>query len=336
MTDVLLLALPQSFASGVIGARDLLTVESRFLRDPAAGMPHETGFRTRLVAETARVEMMLGTNTDADCLIGRCETADVVYVPPIAAIPGQPLELSADLLEWLRKQYAGGALLCSACTGSLILAATGLLDGLSATTHWAYVDDMRRQYPDVDVQANRTLVAGGNKQRLVTAGGYASWHDLMLYLIHRFAGAEAARTVARFFLLDWHDVDQQAYACFRENLQHNDETIRAAQQWLREHVGHCAPVEAAIEHSGLSQRSFLRRFKRSTGHTPLRYLQHLRVEHAKNLLECSDASIDDIAWQVGYEDATYFRRMFRRFTSLTPSNYRKTFRTPANVVALLD
>jgi transcriptional regulator GlxA family with amidase domain len=337
MIDVLLLALPQNFASGVVGAGDLLAVDRHFLRDLSGNPADRTStFSTRLTGPDAQVPTPFGPTLQLDCTLEDSGVADIVYIPPLAIFPGQELECDPRIIDWIRWQHDNGAVVCSACTGSLLLAATGLLDNRPATTHWAYMDDMRRAFPRVKVEPNRTLVATGEGQRIVTAGGYASWHDLMLYLIHRFSGVEAARMVARFFLLDWHDVDQQAYMCFRENLQHGDELVRDAQVWLRENLSHPTPVEAAITASGLPQRSFLRRFRRSTGLTPVRYLQHLRVETAKSLLEESEKPVDQVAWAVGYEDPAYFRRIFRRITGLTPSVYRKTFRTPAHVADLMS
>lgn len=336
MPRIFLLTLPQNFASGIIGARDLLALEQGFLTTLSGGHPSRSGgFQCQLVGPRVKTATRLGPALETDACLHDSGLADIVYIPPLAILPGQTLGFDPGVLAWLRHQYDGGAMLCSACTGSLLLAATGLLDGMPATTHWAYVEDMRKNFPKVDLQINRMLVVTGDKQQLVTGGGYTSWHDLMLYLIHRFSGAEAARRVARFFLLDWHDIDQQAYMCFREQLQHGDEAIRQAQDWLRRNLSHTSPVDAALERSGLPQRSFLRRFRKSTGLTPVQYLQHLRVEGAKTLLEDTDKSVDQIAWKVGYEDTAYFRRLFRRITGLTPSHYRKTFRMPASVVDLM-
>lgn len=336
MQNVYVLTLPRAFASGITGAKDLLSADEDFLHAVAGGVSGiNLGFRVELVGRVAAVTTPFGLSIPVDRRLSDTEPADIVYIPPLALLPDQAAQFPPDLLDWLREQYAGGAMLCTACTGTLLLAATGLLDGIPATTHWAYDSTMRRFYPSVDLRINRTLVVAGDDQRLVTAGAQASWYDLVLYLIHRYSGAAAARKIAKFFLLDWHELDQNAYACFRENLRHSDEPIRAAQLWLSKNAAVAEPIDKAMAESGLPSRSFQRRFRKATGHTPLDYVQRLRVESAKNLLECSDASVEDITCQVGYEDVTYFRRLFRRVTGLTPAAYRKAFRTPPNIAALL-
>ncbi|MDF0750975.1 helix-turn-helix domain-containing protein [Marinobacter sp. 71-i] len=292
-------------------------------------------FETFMVGLEERVNTTYGPSLEMDFRLSDSGQADIVYVPPLAVVPTEPFTLDAQVIAWLKQQYEGGALICAACTGTLALGASGLLDGQPATTHWAFADLFSRLYPGVDLRAERTLIAGGRDMRLVTAGAHASWHDLMLYLIHRYAGAASARRVAKLFLLDWHELDQNAYSCFRENFQHEDAVIRSAQQWFADNLSHPEPVKAMLERVQIPQRSFQRRFRQATGHTPVGYIQHLRVEEAKNLLESTELSVEDSAWRIGYEDPAYFRQIFRRITGMTPARYRKAFRTPPDVLQLL-
>ena len=331
-----LVTLPQSFASGVLGAKDLLTAGARLLAHGDAGdAGGRLPFATELVGATRRVETTFGPPLDMDRVLAETGPADVVYISPLAFMPENEPRYDPALLKWLRAQHAAGAVVCAACTGTLPLAASGLLDGLPATTHWAYTELFRRNHPTVDLDPRRTLIAGGTDYRLVTAGAHASWYDLMLYLIHRFSGAATARRLARLFLLDWHELDQNAYASFRDERQHGDAAVQEAQQWFRANLSHPEPVEAAIAASGLSARSFHRRFRQATGHTPIQYVQRVRVEHAKDRLESADESVEAVAWRVGYEDVAHFRRLFRRLTGLAPGQYRKAFRTPPNIAEQL-
>lgn len=337
MKRVFVLTVPEAFSSGVLGPLDLLRAEDAFL-DLITGEPERPAqhFQVELVGPSDSVPMTFGRNLAVDRLLDDARGADVVYVPPLALMPDRTPSFDDAVLAWLGDRKREGAQVCAACTGTLLMAAAGLLDGECATTHWAYEDIFRRSYPKVDLKVARTLVVTGEDQCLVTAGAHASWHDLMLYVIHRYAGAAAARKVAKVFLLDWHDLDQSAYASFREPLQHGDEAVLIAQRWLAEHLHHDRAVETAAAASGLPERSFLRRFRQATGHTPLRYLQHLRIERAKSLLESSDQSVEAVAWRVGYEDVPYFRRLFRKTTGINPAQYRKSFRTPPDVQALLE
>jgi transcriptional regulator GlxA family with amidase domain len=169
------------------------------------------------------------------------------------------------------------------------------------------------------------LVVSGAGQRLVLAGGGSSWHDLALYLVGQFLGIEEAMRVARLHLIDWHQVGQQPYAMLACNRQAGDPVIARCQQWIAEHYDEETPVSAMVQMSGLAERSFKRRFARATGMSPLEYVHTMRLEEAKHLLETGDASVEAIANEVGYEDASFFGRLFRRKVGITPAQYRRRF-----------
>lgn len=337
MTHIYLLTLPESFASGVLGPLDLLATDDILLRR-VTGEPECAGnrFHIELVGPTRKVTMTFGRALEVDRTLAEATSADVIYIPPLAVLPDELHEFDPAVLEWLRERHAEGVQICSACTGTLLMAAAGILDGECATTHWAYKQLFDRHYPQVELKIERTLVVSGAQRRLITAGAHASWHDLMLFLMHRHVGAAAARQTAKVFLLDWHDLDQTAYATFRAPMQHGDAEVHEAQDWLAENASHPRPVETVIECSSLPKRSFLRRFRQATGYTPIQYTQQLRVENAKSLLESTDEPVEEIAWHVGYEDAAYFRRLFKRVTGINPAKYRKSFRTPPDVTELLQ
>jgi len=181
----------------------------------------------------------------------------------------------------------------------------------------------------VTIHPERVLVISGTRDELVCSGASTTWHDLVLYLIARFAGATAAQDVARLFALQWHQDGLTPYMIFEGRTDHGDAEIERAQQWLREHFPVASPVEEMISRSSLAERTFKRRFAQATGLTPLEYVQRLRIEDAKRRLERTDAPVDEIGWRVGYEDAAFFRRLFKRTTGLTPGAYRKRFRIPA-------
>ena len=200
-----------------------------------------------------------------------------------------------------------------------------MLDGHEATTHWAYCDAMRARYPGVRVRKERALVVSGEGQRLVMAGGGTSWQDLALYLIARFAGVDAAMHVARVNLIDWHAVGQQPFAHLARSRQVADAAIARCQTWIAQHYDEPSPVTAMVRQSGLAERSFKRRFQQATGMPPLEYVHTLRLEEAKQMLESTDASIEAIASEIGYEDPGFFTRLFRRKVNLTPAQYRRRF-----------
>ena len=177
--------------------------------------------------------------------------------------------------------------------------------------------------------ADRVLVVSGEREELVTSGASMTWHDLVLYLIARHVGATAAQTVARFFALQWHHEGLAPYIVFQGRNNHGDAAIADAQAWLSTHFSVGSPVEETVRRSGLAERTFKRRFTEATGLAPIDYIQRLRIEDAKRRLERTDAPVDEISWQVGYEDAAFFRRLFKRVTGLTPGAYRRRFQVPS-------
>jgi len=214
------------------------------------------------------------------------------------------------------------------CSGIFLLAETGLFDGKDATVHFIYARTFAATYPAVPIHPERVLIVSGSREELITSGASTTWHDMVLYLIARYAGSNAAQEVARQFALQWHHDGLSPYIVFEGRTDHGDGDIQSAQEWLSSHFSVANPVEETIKGSKLAERTFKRRFTRATGLTPIAYVQRLRIEDAKRRLERTDASVDEISWQVGYEDSAFFRRLFKRTTGLGPGAYRKRFRIP--------
>jgi transcriptional regulator GlxA family with amidase domain len=160
------------------------------------------------------------------------------------------------------------------------------------------------------------------------SGASGSWHDLVLYIIARHAGPAAAQAIAKFMLLQWHVDGQAPYVVFETPTDHGDSAVLDAQKWLNAYYTIAVPVEEMVKRSGLAERTFKRRFKIATGYSPIAYVQHVRIEEAKRRLERTNAPIDEISWAVGYEDPSFFRRLFKRITNVTPGAYRRKFRLP--------
>jgi transcriptional regulator GlxA family with amidase domain len=258
--------------------------------------------------------------------MAECKAPDVVCVPESLLVPDHQ-SIGAFEVEaaWLRQCHAGGSLMTAVCSGAMLLAEAGLLDGHEATTHWAYCDTMQRRHPSVRVQPQRALVTTGEGHRLVMAGGGSSWMDLALYIIARCVDVETAMEVARLVLIDWHHVGQQPFARVARSSQVEDALIGRCQNWIADHYADPAPVAAMIGMSGLPQRSFQRRFKAATGMAPLEYVHTMRIEEAKHLLETGDLPMAAVAEEVGYDDPAFFGRLFRRQVNLTPPQYRRRF-----------
>jgi transcriptional regulator GlxA family with amidase domain len=324
---VSLLALPDAVVSTLAGIFDVINGVAQMGAVPA-GTP--APFQIEIVGEAEGALMLAsGVPFTVQRAIASIDATDIVIVPSVLLSPqGWQKGRYPAQVEWLRRMHAGGALLCSACSGIFLLAETGLFDGRDATVHFGYANAFATTFPAVNIHPEQVLVISGQREELVCSGASMTWHDLVLYLIARFAGATIAQEVARLFALQWHQDGLTPFIIFEGRADHGDAEIQAAQQWLAEHFGVANPVEEMIKRSALAERTFKRRFVAATGVPPIDYVQRLRIEDAKRRLERTDTSIDDISWRCGYEDPAFFRRLFKRTTGLTPSAYRKRFRIP--------
>lgn len=252
--------------------------------------------------------------------------SDVVIVGDLYLNDGRgPVGRWSDEVAWIRQQYEQGAMVCSVCTGSMMLAEAGLLDNREATSHWSACGVFESCYPRVLLRPERILVPSGLEHRIVTSGGSGTWTELGLYLTARFCGDAEARRIAKIYLLGDRSDGQLPFAAMVRPKQHEDAAIAQTQEWIADHYAVANPVEKMAERSGLTPRTFKRRFAATTGYKPLDYVQSLRIEEAKQMLETTDEAIDDVAGEVGYDDANSFRRLFKRTTGITPHQYRTRF-----------
>lgn len=326
---IALLATPEVTASTLYGMYDLFAAAGRdwdFITKGAAGAA-----RLVPVVVASRMQPFRAINgvwIAPESSLDDCRQVDVVCVPELFVAPGESLrDRFAAEIRWLRECYETGAMVATACSGALLLAETGLLDGFDATTHWGYCDALAQGHPKVKVRPGRALVTAGEGQNMIMAGGGTSWQDLALFIIARLVGVDEAMHVARIYLIDWHDIGQQPYAALTRACQFADAQIAQCQEWVAEHYAEDAPVAAMTRLSGLPERSFKRRFSSATGMSPMEYVHTLRVEEAKQMLETTTLPVEAVASDVGYEDASFFGRLFRRKVGLTPAQYRKRFRT---------
>lgn len=324
---IAILAFPETTASVTYGMYDLFMSVGRDWGVIVDGRPGPALLRPLIVAKRpGALTAANGVEITPQFSIAECPTPDIVCVPELMVPPGESMEgRFADEIGWLVQCHAAGATLATACSGALLLAEAGLLNGHEATTHWAYCNTLRQRYPSVKVCTHRALVVSGEGHRLVMAGGGTSWLDLALYLISRTVGVDAAMQVAKLNLIDWHHIGQQPFARLAQAAQGEDAVIARCQTWIGDHYQSPSPVAAMVRLSGIAERSFKRRFEHATGMSPLEYVHTLRLEEAKQMLESGDDSIEAIANEVGYEDAGFFSRLFRRHVNLTPAQYRKRF-----------
>jgi transcriptional regulator GlxA family with amidase domain len=252
------------------------------------------------------------------------EAALVVIIPPALSL--SPPTLPDGWSKRLHSLQKDGSLLASVCSGAFLLAQAGRLDGRTATTHWMHAAEFRKRHPRVIVDTDRLLLDQGD---IVTAGGVMAWTDLALHLIERFGSRGLMLTTAKMFVIDPPERDQNPYATFAPDLSHNDAAIRTIQILLAERPAETHATAALASAAAMSERTFLRRFGKATGLSPIAYLQNLRVQAARSRLELSRASVEQISWELGYSDVATFRRVFKRIVGLSPADYRRRFGAPS-------
>ncbi len=325
--EVLIVAVPETAGSALYGMVDVLSAAGCLWQELTGAAPATPRFRVRILAP-GREPFACGNGIPVCPALAVDErpAADIVIVPEIWLGPQESLAgRYPALMDWLRERFRAGACLYSACSGAILLAESGLLDGCAATSHWGYQELFRRQYPRVRFQPEPNLAFADPAGRIVTAGGSTSWHDLALHIIARHAGPAEALHIAKVYLLKWHAEGQLPFAALVRRSPHADARVRACEDWLEAHYCEADALAQAVAHSGVPERSLKRRFKAATGVSLIERLQDIRIEQAKRLLEEGEQAVEAISLAVGYEDASFFRRLFRRRTGLSPSQYRRMF-----------
>jgi transcriptional regulator GlxA family with amidase domain len=326
---ICIVAVPETSGAVLYGLFEVLTGFGAGWAEIMGASENPAQFDVRIVATSSVPFTCLGgVPVVPQASLQEIDYADVVIITDLGINPESCHDGKwPEVKSWLDRMYRAGGTLCSVCSGSVMLAGSGLLDDTPATTHWAYVDHFRRFYPRVKLEAGRILVSAGEDGRILTSGGMASWEDLALYLITRFYGAAVAVNAAKLYLFGDRSEGQLVFAAMSKPKRHEDAEIANSQQWLAEHYDTPNPVRQMVQRSGLAERSFKRRFKSATGYTPIDYVQALRVEEAKHMLATTTDTIDLISQQTGYEDPTSFRRLFKRLTGVTPGRYRQRFQS---------
>jgi transcriptional regulator GlxA family with amidase domain len=217
-------------------------------------------------------------------------------------------------------------LVAASCYGTFVLAEAGLLKGLPATTTWWLANEFQQRYPDIRLDADKTLIDSG---RTITAGAMTAHTDLSLHVLRRLGGAALARSVSGIMLVDGARTSQRPFMSVQKN--YAEPLIQRAIEWMMQNLAKPASIDDLANAMHVSYRTLNRRFVEITGITPLTYLQALKIEKAKELLEGTSGDFEAITAKVGYEDVSSFRRLFKRSTGLSPSQYRRQFKGGATI-----
>jgi len=224
------------------------------------------------------------------------------------------------MVRALKGFAARGGTPVSVCAGAFYLCAAGLADGHRITTHWQLSGQLQSSYPGITVCRDRILVDEGS---IISAGGITGFQDLSLYLIKKYLSVEAALSVASVFLLNTGERSQLQYARMDREISGNDDVLSKARQFMHDNLNAEISLEQIAGFCSVTVRTLLRRFHAEGGQTPIRYLQNIRMEHARRLFETTGWSVKEVSYMSGYRDLVAFTRVFKRQTGLTPGEYRK-------------
>jgi transcriptional regulator GlxA family with amidase domain len=251
---------------------------------------------------------------------------DLVIVPSLNHNYEQSTALNGEAIEWIGQQYRNGAELASICTGAYLLAAAGLLDGKTCSTHWSAADKLRHLYPKINVQTDKLIT---DEQGIYTNGGGYSFLNLILYLVEKYYDRETAIFCSKVFQIELDRNSQSEFIIFKGQRSHSDELVKKAQQYLESRLVDKLSVENLAASFAVGRRNFDRRFIKATGNTPVEYAQRVRVEAAKKAFETCRKTINEVMYDVGYSDMKAFREVFRRITGMSPLDYRNRYNKDA-------
>lgn len=255
-------------------------------------------------------------NTDDDF------NADMIIVPSMGDDIDNGIQRNRKNIGWIMRQYKSGAEVASLCTGTFLLAAAGILEGRKCSTHWAAADAFRAMFP----QANLTIEKIITEERGVyTSGGALSAMNLILHLVAKYYDRETAIYCSKVFGVEFDRDDQSEFIIFSGQKNHNDKDIRKAQQFMETKVGDKIVIDDLCTRLAIDRRNFDRRFKKATGNSPYEYLQRIKIEAAKKYLETSRKTVNEIMYDVGYSDVRAFRNVFKKYTGMSPVDYKNKY-----------
>jgi transcriptional regulator GlxA family with amidase domain len=320
---VTILGFDQAYASAITGALDLFALAG-VTWQRMQGVQPSPFFEVQLASIKKRpVRCINQLQINSHIAIEEVSHTDLLLIPTIGGELNTVIKNNLALLPHIQKHFRNNVDIASNCSGAFLLAESGILDGKEATTHWGYAELFKKRYPEVNLSAEKMITSDDN---IYCSGGGMAWFDLALLLIERYCGHDIATTTAKAHVIDISRGDQTAYANIRARKYHQDPDVLKVQDWLEINYSKSIVVSELPLMVNLTMRTFIRRFKQATEQNPLKYIQTLRIEAAKKLLETTHNSIERVVTQVGYDDLSSFTRLFKKHAGLSPSQYAKKFR----------
>lgn len=259
--------------------------------------------------------------------INEIKRADLIIIPSLNHNYRHAINGNDELIEWLQEHYKTGAAIASICTGAFLLAASGMLEGKSCSTHWSVIDNFRTMFPDINLEADRLIT---DENGIYTNGGAYSFLNLMVYLIEKYYNRQTAIYCSKVFQIEMDRHTQSEFAIFRGQKKHSDEIILKAQIFIEKNLEEKISIEELSNKFNVSRRNFDRRFVKATGNTPIEYAQRVKIEAAKKSFETNRKTINEVMYEVGYNDVKAFREVFKKITGLSPLEYKSKYNREAS------
>lgn len=323
MKNISILVPESAVMEAIADPRYVFTAANQFLQ----AMGKSPLFEVQLVGLTREVNQMGGIfAVRTDKLLHEVEKTDLIVIPALFGDMQSAVGLNKDAIPWLTAHYARGAEIASLCVGAFLLAATGLLDGKKCSTHWAFVNEFRETFKNVEIQDGSIIT---EEDRIYSSGGANSYWNLLLYLLEKYTDRDIAILAAKYFAIDIDRQSQAAFMMFQGQKEHHDESIKKAQEYIEDNFQQRITVDQLADMYSMSRRSFERRFKSATNNTVVEYMQRVKIEAAKRSFEMSRRNVTEVMFDVGYTDTKAFRTVFKRITGLTPLEYRNKYNKTA-------
>ncbi|OOG71128.1 GlxA family transcriptional regulator [Algoriphagus sp. A40] len=311
--------------SSIVGAYKIFTRANSFWK----GRGHEEIFKIQLAGTSREVEFHDGLfSAKPHTEISAISETDLIIIPSLNHNFQKAVDANREMIEWIEWQHSKGAEVASICTGAFLLASSGLLDGKSCSTHFAFADTFRAMFPQVKLQTDLLIT---DENGIYTNGGAYSFLNLILYLIEKYYDRKTAIFCSKVFQIEIDRHSQSTFIIFNGQKTHGDEVVIQAQNFMESNLEEKISMADLSSRFAVGRRNFDRRFVKATGNTPVEYMQRVRTEAAKKAFETSRKTVREVMYEVGYSDEKAFREVFRRITGMSPLEYRSRFNKEAEV-----
>jgi transcriptional regulator GlxA family with amidase domain len=319
MKNIAILVPETAVVEAVADPRYMFTAINEFLKSQGRA----DIFNVQLVGLTKDVKLADGIFTiHTDAQLTNAGKPDLIIIPALSGRLEHAIKLNKDFIPWIVKHYKSGAEVASLCIGAFLLAATGLLNGKSCSTHWVFANEFRAMFPEVNLVDNKIVT---EQNGLYTSGGANSYWNLLLHLVEKYTSRELAILASKFFVLDIDRNSQAPFSIFKGQKIHDDTAVKKAQEIIEQNWQEKISVEELCNQLHIGRRSFERRFRKATNNTIVEYIQRVKIESAKKQFENGRKTVSEVMYEVGYTDTKAFRDLFKKITGMSPVDYRRKY-----------